>query len=125
MAYGHSFSKINNVIRTSKDWAMDIDVQAEDRAHRLDSVKDLNVYDLLCKASVDERIDKMLAEKKHSSDLVLDGEMDMLELTDEDLFDLLTQSVHDFETSQELPLNEEQLSSDWPTLREQLREATK
>jgi hypothetical protein len=123
MAYGHSFSKINNVIRTSKDWAMDIDMQAEDRAYRVNSEKDVNVYDFSCEASVDETVANMLADKKQSNEMVLDGCLEAQGIQDEDLWELLTQTVEQFENAGEVSVDEEQLlATEWEPLKAQLRE---
>lgn len=122
MSFGHSFSLCSNVIIPSKDWAMDIDLQAGDRAHRFDSVKDLNIWSIACRGTIDERVENLHDEKKMSDSMILDAEVS--EQPDEvNLSDFLTQVIHDFDSNQDLPVDEQQLEADWPKLRDELRQA--
>lgn len=47
--------------------------QAEDRAYRIGTKNTVNIITLLCKNTIDERIAKMVQDKKDLSDMIVDG----------------------------------------------------
>ena len=70
MSSGHSFPKCSNVIVVAYSWALDELVQAIDRIYRLNSVKDVNAYFVICDRSIDRKLEGMHHEKADASDLV-------------------------------------------------------
>ncbi len=53
MAEGHNWDHVNNIILTSYTWAADKIIQAINRAHRLTSKRDVNLYVIICDQSAD------------------------------------------------------------------------
>jgi SNF2 family DNA or RNA helicase len=122
MAYGHSFSRVNNIISTSKDWALDLWEQEIGRSWRLDSVKDLNLYSIVSVGTVEEAVERLIDEKSNSASMVLDGVSMKPRSENEDLNRLLSEAVHDFESIDGKDhVDERKLEAEWPMLVEQLR----
>lgn len=55
------------VIFYDSDWNPTVDQQAMDRAHRLGQTKQVTVYRLICKGSIEERILQRAREKSEVS----------------------------------------------------------
>lgn len=55
--------KILQVIFYDSDWNPTVDQQAMDRAHRLGQTKQVTVYRLICKGTIEERILQRAREK--------------------------------------------------------------
>ena len=55
------------VIFYDSDWNPTVDQQAMDRAHRLGQTKQVTVYRLICKGSIEERILQRAKEKSEVS----------------------------------------------------------
>jgi len=55
------------VIFYDSDWNPTVDQQAMDRAHRLGQTKQVTVYRLICKGSIEERIVQRATEKSEVS----------------------------------------------------------
>ncbi len=124
MAEGHNWDNINNIIATSYTWACDREIQSINRAHRLTSKKDLNVYRIICDQSADRVLEDNINEKTNSSELAIDGQL-LGEAADErSVSELLRDAMRDFKEKKDCP-NEEDLVKTWPALREQLREAAR
>ncbi len=78
------------VIHYDPWWNVAAQNQATDRAHRIGQTKTVNVYRLIVKNSIEEKILKMQEEKKNLADAVLNGESsNLMEMTKEDLMNLL------------------------------------
>lgn len=58
-----TFGKLLQVIFYDSDWNPTVDQQAMDRAHRLGQTKQVTVYRLICKGSIEERILQRAREK--------------------------------------------------------------
>ena len=56
------------VIFYDSDWNPTVDQQAMDRAHRLGQTKQVTVYRLICKGTIEERILQRAKEKSEVSD---------------------------------------------------------
>jgi SNF2 family DNA or RNA helicase len=110
MGYGHDFPSLSNIIRPSQDWAMDLREQAISRGHRLASTKDVNVYSLICRESIDEPIEALLNEKQTTAQLVLDADEAHTEVTETDLVKLLESAKSIFGANHEI-VDERQLES--------------
>ena len=124
MAEGHNWDNVNNIILTSYTWAADKQVQAINRAHRITSRKDINLYVIICDQSADRVLEDNINEKTNSSELAIDGRL-LGEATDErSIAELLQEAMRDFKDHQDCP-DEEALTLTWPALRAQLIEAAK
>lgn len=55
------------VIFYDSDWNPTVDAQAMDRAHRLGQTKQVTVYRLICKGTIEERILERAREKSEVS----------------------------------------------------------
>jgi len=122
MAEGHSFHLANNVILMAYSWAYDKFKQALDRVHRMNSVKPVNVYVVLCTGSIDRRLESLVQEKSDAAELVLDGRL-IGERTEEiNLAELLKVARREFD-ERDSPLDEGLLHAPWPALRHRLNSA--
>ena len=85
----------DTVIFYDHDWNPSNDAQAMDRAHRLGQTRQVTVYRLICRGSIDERIVQLARRKKDVQDMVVGNksfsemnqtnEMVQLLLTDEQI----------------------------------------
>jgi hypothetical protein len=124
MAEGHNWDNVNNIILTSYTWAADKIIQAINRAHRLTSRKDVNLYVIICDQSADRVLEDNITEKTNSSELAIDGRL-LGETTEErGIAELLRDAMSDFQSKQDCP-NEETLAQNWPALREELQAAAR
>ena len=71
---GLTLTSANNVIFLDEPWNMALREQAEDRAHRIGQNKSVNIYFLLTKGTIDERIHTIVEEKGEISDYIVDKE---------------------------------------------------
>jgi SNF2 family DNA or RNA helicase len=124
MAEGHNWNNVNNIILTSYTWAADKVVQAINRAHRLTSRRDVNLYVIICDQSADRVLEDSINEKTNASELAIDGQLLGESTQEKSLGELLREAARDFLGTQECP-NEEELLHTWPALRQSLREAVK
>jgi hypothetical protein len=122
MAEGHSFNLCNNAILYSYEWALDQMLQSMDRVHRLNSRKAVNIYPIVCKGSIDRKLESMLDEKDDSSELVLDGQLMNEAIEEVNLFQLLKIAHQEFTADKALP--EDECRAQWPSLCARLTEAT-
>jgi len=67
MAEGHSYHLANNVILLAYSWAYDKFKQALDRVHRMNSLKPVNVYVVLCQGSIDRKLESLGAGEERRS----------------------------------------------------------
>lgn len=61
------------VIFTDHPWNMAHYTQAVDRCHRIGQTKNLTIYNLMCKNTIDERIWELVKQKGELSDKIIDG----------------------------------------------------
>jgi SNF2-related domain/Helicase conserved C-terminal domain len=119
MAEGHSFHLANNVILMAYSWAYDKFKQALDRVHRMNSLKPVNVYVVICTGSIDRRLESLVQEKSDAAELVLDGRL-IGERTEEvNLAELLKVARREF-NERDTTLDEALLHAQWPALRQRL-----
>ncbi len=71
---GLTLTAAQNVIFVDLEWAPAYVAQAEDRAHRIGQKNQVLITKVLCKNSIDEAIEKLLAEKQSVFDAVVEGE---------------------------------------------------
>lgn len=66
-----NFISVLQVIFYDSDWNPTVDQQAMDRAHRLGQTKQVTVYRLICKGTIEERILQRAREKSEVNDHIL------------------------------------------------------
>lgn len=86
----HTLTVANNVIFYDEPWNPDIRTQAEDRIYGLNTTKTANIYTILTKDTVDDRVHNILANKQMISDYMIDGDMSIRK--NPQLFDMLLRS---------------------------------
>ena len=66
-------NELLQVIFYDSDWNPTVDQQAMDRAHRLGQTKQVTVYRLICKGTIEERILQRAREKSKIQKIVISG----------------------------------------------------
>ena len=70
---GVTLTAADTVIFYDNDWNPTMDAQATDRAHRIGQTKDVHVYRLIVKATIEERIVKRAQQKQNVQATVYSG----------------------------------------------------
>ncbi|EYU20766.1 hypothetical protein ABFS82_11G010600 [Erythranthe guttata] len=70
---GINLTAADTVIFYESDWNPTLDLQAMDRAHRLGQTKDVTVYRLICRETVEEKILQRANQKNTVQQLVMTG----------------------------------------------------
>ncbi|KAG8293548.1 putative DNA helicase ino80 [Homalodisca vitripennis] len=70
---GINLTAADTVIFYDSDWNPTVDQQAMDRAHRLGQTKQVTVYRLICKGTIEERILQRAREKSEIQRVVISG----------------------------------------------------
>lgn len=70
---GINLTAADTVIFYDSDWNPTVDQQAMDRAHRLGQTKQVTVYRLICKDTIEERILQRAREKSEIQRMVISG----------------------------------------------------
>jgi non-specific serine/threonine protein kinase len=73
-------------------WNPAVENQATDRAFRIGQKKNVLVHKLVCRGTVEERIDALMTSKRALADAVVEGggEVSLTELGDDELMRLVT-----------------------------------
>ncbi|KAJ7976742.1 DNA helicase INO80 [Quillaja saponaria] len=102
---GINLTAADTVIFYESDWNPTLDLQAMDRAHRLGQTKDVTVYRLICKETVEEKILQRASQKSTVQDLVISGGHVQGELlAPEDVVSLLLDDVQLEQKFREIPV---------------------
>jgi SNF2 domain-containing protein/helicase-like protein len=123
VAEGHSMDLCNNVILMCYSWAYDRFEQAINRAHRLNSPWDVNVFPIICDGSIDRKLEALIQEKGDAAELVLDGHLLGEHTSEVNLAELL--SIARAEFTGKNTVDEAILVQQWPALRAELAVAMK
>jgi len=93
---GLNLTAANHVIHFDRWWNPAVEDQATDRAFRIGQRRHVVVHKFVCKGTVEDRIDKMIADKKALSEEVLGGgaEARLTELDDDELLALVRLDFH-------------------------------
>lgn len=75
MGTGLTLTAAQNVIFLDSPWNMALKAQAEDRAHRIGTQGTVNVITLVCKNTIDERIEELVEKKGHMAEVLVDGKI--------------------------------------------------
>lgn len=120
---GHNWWRCNNVIRCSYSWAYDKCEQCVNRAHRLLSPKPVNIYSVMCDGSIDERLLQTEIEKRHASELALDGKLITKNPEEINYWQEIQAAIAAYNNIDKATLVDEVvLGSQWPALRRKLWE---
>jgi SNF2 family DNA or RNA helicase len=83
----HTFTSARNVIFFDDPWNPSDKEQAEDRLHRIGTTESINVFTLVSKDTIDEKVEQILYTKDGIAKYIVDGKLDLRR--NPDLFDLL------------------------------------
>lgn len=83
----HNLQVATNVIFADEPWTAADKEQAEDRCHRSVSTEPINIYTIITKGTVDERVHNIVYTKEGVANYIVDGELDLH--SHPELFDLL------------------------------------
>lgn len=61
---GLNLTNASNVLHFDRWWNPSVENQATDRAYRIGQVKNVMVYKMICSGTIEEKIDKMIEQKK-------------------------------------------------------------
>jgi SNF2 family DNA or RNA helicase len=73
----HNLSAATNVIFLDEPWTAATKFQAEDRAHRADSKYPVNIYTIITRDSLDERVHNIVYTKELTSNYIVDDKLDL------------------------------------------------
>jgi SNF2 family DNA or RNA helicase len=83
------------VIHFDRWWNPAVENQATDRAFRIGQKRNVLVHKFVCRGTIEEKIDAMLAEKSSLAGDVIDGAETLLtEMSDADLLDFVKLDIH-------------------------------
>lgn len=77
MGTGLTLTAASTVIFLDSPWNRANKEQAEDRAHRIGTKSNLNIITLVCKDTIDERIEELIYKKGVMADALVDGKVDI------------------------------------------------
>ena len=83
----HTLTAANNVIFYDEPWTMADRQQACDRVHRIGASKSVNIYTLITKDTIDDRVHNILYNKGMMSNFIVDNQIDIY--NNPDLFNML------------------------------------
>lgn len=75
MGTGLTLTAATYVIFLDEPWNKAIKDQAEDRAHRIGTKENINIITLICKNTIDEKINELVEKKGAMADLLVDGKV--------------------------------------------------
>ena len=76
MGTGLTLTAASTVIFLDSPWNRANKEQAEDRAHRIGTTSTVNIITLVCKDTIDERIEELVYQKGAMADMLVDGKID-------------------------------------------------
>ena len=92
---GLNLTGASHVIHFDRWWNPAVENQATDRAFRIGQRRNVLVHRFVTRGTIEEKIDRMIAEKRQLADDLLDGEheVNLTELSDDELIDLVRLDV--------------------------------
>jgi non-specific serine/threonine protein kinase len=93
---GLNLTAASHVIHFDRWWNPAVENQATDRAFRIGQKKNVLVHKFVCKGTVEERIDELIAGKQQLSDEILSGgaESALTEMSNDELLALVSLDMH-------------------------------
>ncbi len=90
---GLNLTRATRVVHFDRWWNPAVEDQATDRAHRIGQQRVVQVYRLLAAGTIEEKIDRMLVDKRALADRIVgEGETWITEMSDDELKRLVTLS---------------------------------
>ncbi len=74
---GFNLTAATTIIFLDSPWNRATKVQAEDRAYRIGTKSNVSIITLVCKDSIDERIEEIIYKKGIVSDVIVDMKVDL------------------------------------------------
>jgi superfamily II DNA or RNA helicase len=98
---GLNLTAASHVIHFDRWWNPAVENQATDRAFRIGQKNNVLVHKFVCRGTIEERIDELIAEKQHLSQDVLGGECEfsLTEMSNEQLLSLVALDIHSAQDS--------------------------
>ena len=92
---GLNLTAASHVVHFDRWWNPAVENQATDRAFRIGQRRNVLVHRFVTRGTIEEKIDRMIAEKRQLADDLLDGEreVNLTELSDDELIDLVRLDV--------------------------------
>ncbi len=93
---GLNLTAASHVVHFDRWWNPAVENQATDRAFRIGQKKNVLVHKLVCRGTVEERIDELVREKQRLSDEVLSGgaEAALTEMSNDELLAMVSLDIH-------------------------------
>ena len=97
---GLNLTAASHVVHFDRWWNPAVEDQATDRAFRIGQKKNVLVHKFVCRGTIEERIDEMIAEKRQLSAEVLSGaaEASLTELSNDELLAMVSLDIHTLST---------------------------
>lgn len=88
---GLTLTAASQVIHFDRWWNPAVENQATDRAFRIGQKRPVMVHKLICAGTIEERIDRMIKDKKRVAGEILSGgqEIDLTAMSDDEIFSLV------------------------------------
>ena len=80
MGTGLTLTAAQNVIFLDSPWNRALKDQAEDRAHRIGTAGTVNIITIVCKGTIDEKIEDIVYRKGLMSDMLVDGKGEKIDM---------------------------------------------
>jgi non-specific serine/threonine protein kinase len=92
---GLNLTQASHVIHFDRWWNPAVENQATDRAFRIGQQRNVLVHKMLCQGTIEEKIDRLIAEKRALADDILSGGAETLltEMSNDELIDLVSLDV--------------------------------
>ncbi|MFT5632746.1 MAG: hypothetical protein ACI9SQ_000452 [Rubritalea sp.] len=92
---GLTLTAASHVIHFDRWWNPAVENQATDRAFRIGQHRNVVVHKMICKGTIEEKIDMMLEEKANLADNLLEGagQSGFTEMSDEDLLETVALNI--------------------------------
>ncbi|MBA2648992.1 MAG: DEAD/DEAH box helicase [Legionella sp.] len=102
---GLNLTAASHVIHFDRWWNPAVENQATDRAFRIGQKRNVLVHKMICKGTIEEKIDQLIAEKVSlASDLLqVNGESLLTEMNDQQLLDLVRLDINQI-MDEEIPI---------------------
>ena len=93
---GLNLTAASHVIHFDRWWNPAVENQATDRAYRIGQKKNVLVHKFICRGTIEEKIDKLITEKKSLAEEIIGAGSNTLltELSDAELLDIVTLDIH-------------------------------
>src|SRR4030095_5582835 len=93
---GLNLTAASHVVHFDRWWNPAVENQATDRAFRIGQMKNVLVHKLVCRGTVEEKIDQLIESKRQLALDLLEGGAELLltELSDDEILKLVALDLH-------------------------------